>query len=130
MKQNWSHLDKFRVLDGFIRSNKGDRFGAFFIPMNGYVLRVIATDGEVDEDHQGSTDWEHVSVSALDTTFNKELTPRWDMMAFIKSQFWNEDEVVVEFHPAKKDYVNIHEHVLHLWRWKKGEFPTPPTICV
>ena len=98
--------------------------------MNGYVLRVIATDGEVDEDHQGSTDWEHVSVSALDTTFNKELTPRWDMMAFIKSQFWNEDEVVVEFHPAKKDYVNIHEHVLHLWRWKKGEFPTPPTICV
>lgn len=131
MKTNWSHLDKFRVKDGqFISTRNGDTHGAFFIPFSGMVLRIIATDGKDDEDVNGSTQWEHVSVSALDKVFNKEKTPGWDAMCFVKGLFWNEDEQVVQYHPSVKDYVNMHEHVLHLWRWKKGEIPKPPTICV
>ncbi len=51
-------------------------------------------------------------------------------MCFIKDLFWDEDDVVVQYHPAKSDYVNNHQYTLHLWRPTEGEMPTPPSIMV
>lgn len=68
--------------------------------------------------------WEHVSVSA------KIGLPRWDEMCWVKDQFWEPDEWVMQFHPAEKDYVNIHENVLHLWKPINVEIPHPPRHCV
>ena len=132
MKTNWSHLDKWRFQEPPYLSAPGSTFGAFQIRRNGVILQVIATDGVIESTAPKGPheDWEHVSASAYDTMFRKERTPRWEEMCFLKDQFWNEDEVVIQFHPAKSDYVNIHDFVLHLWRWKKGIFPTPPKICV
>lgn len=68
--------------------------------------------------------WEHLSVSM------PGKTPTWDQMCIMKDIFWNEDEACVEYHPKKEDYVNMHEHCLHIWRPTDVELPTPPHILV
>jgi hypothetical protein len=89
--------------------------GAFLIPFESFALRVIASDG---------TGWEHVSVSL------PNRTPNWREMCFIKALFWDEEDVVVQYHPATSQYVNRHENRLHLW-WPVGvEMPTPPKELV
>jgi hypothetical protein len=100
----------------------GDPFGAFivFCSMTRRTLNVIATDGD-------DTDWEHISVSIAQAP---KQCPRWDEMCFVKSLFWDENETVVQFHPADDDYVNFHQGTLHLWRYRGGPFPMPPKICV
>jgi hypothetical protein len=70
--------------------------------------------------------WEHVSVSPL-----KEYnTPTWADMCYIKELFFNDDEVVVQYHPRKADYVNFVSNCLHLWRPINGAIPTPPRFYV
>ncbi|TXH71415.1 MAG: hypothetical protein E6Q83_03625 [Thiothrix sp.] len=68
------------------------RGGAFFIQSLKLkqALKVIAS---VEEG------WEHVSVSL------GNRCPTWD-----------EEDMVIQFHPAKSEYVNLHPHALHLWR--------------
>ena len=102
--------------------------GAFSIKLwPGATACCIVSDGSGLKEI-GLEIWEHVSVHMEDGN-GKERTPSWGDMCLNKDIFWNEDEVVVQFHPAKKDYVNLHPHVLHLWRRAEG-FPTPPKVCV
>lgn len=70
--------------------------------------------------------WEHVSVSA----FKKSYTPTWDEMCHFKDMFFREDETVVQYHPAREDYVNIMTNCLHLWRPIGESLPKPPRIYV
>lgn len=142
MRSDWSHLDKYRVMDGSPYSSKpGDPYGAFEVPYDSksivagrtQLLRIIANSaldgiGEAGE-------WEHVSVHAHDPQVvyyggNGERIPTWEEMCFVKDLFWKEDECVIQFHPAKKDYVDVHVFVLHLWRSTKVPFPMPPKECV
>lgn len=73
------------------------RGGVFFMQ----ALSVIASveDG-----------WEHVSVSL------GNRCPTWDEMCFVKNLFWDEEDIAIQFHPAKSEYVNLHPYALHLWR--------------
>jgi len=71
--------------------------------------------------------WEHCSVSI--STFYKRC-PSWEQMCEVKNAFWNEDECCIEYHPAKKDYVNNHNYCLHIWKPINQEIPTPPSIMV
>jgi len=90
--------------------------GAFLVPlMTGVVLNVMASDGEA---------WEHVSVS---TPYR---SPAWDEMCFIKDTFWDADDCVMQVHPPKADYVNIHPYCLHLWRPMVVPIPRPPKWMV
>lgn len=71
--------------------------------------------------------WEHVSIN------KKTTTPSWEEMCMLKDMFFSDDETVVQFHPAKENYVNISENCLHLWKpieKYSGKMPTPPTILV
>lgn len=70
--------------------------------------------------------WEHVSVSP----FRHSYTPSWAEMCRIKDIFWHDDEVVVQYHPAKSEYVNNMPNCLHLWRPVNEVMPTPPSIMV
>lgn len=70
--------------------------------------------------------WEHVSV----TPIKKRITPSWDDMCILKDIFFNEDETVVQYHPAKSEYVNNVPNCLHLWRPINDVMPTPPSIMV
>ena len=51
-------------------------------------------------------------------------------MSYVKRLCWDAEDVVVQFHPRESEYVNCHPHVLHLWRPKHVEIPTPPSILV
>jgi hypothetical protein len=44
--------------------------------------------------------------------------------------FFRDDEVVLQYHPRKEDYVNRLRNCLHLWRPQDVEMPTPPKIYV
>ena len=66
--------------------------------------------------------WEHVGVSL---PLEKRL-PTWDEMCDVKTFFWDSTDMVIQYHPAEKDYVNNHSRVLHLWRPIDQEVPKPP----
>jgi len=51
-------------------------------------------------------------------------------MKFIKNLFFEPDELVIQFHPPEKDYKNIGETVLHLWRPWDQEIKLPPIYMV
>lgn len=78
-------------------------------------MRVIASNG---------MGWEHVSISL------KNRCPNWREMCFVKDFFWDPHEVVMQLHPAKSEYVNMHPNCLHLWRPIGIDIPTPPSILV
>jgi len=84
------------------------------------VLWIIASDG---------AGWEHVSLHT-ETVAGETVTPTWDEMCFVKDTFWQEEDCVVQFHPPKSEYVNMHPHVLHLWRPAGRNIDTPPSILV
>ena len=117
--------DQYRLhLNGTqYETSDGSPFGVFMIPgraANGRILKVLANDKE-------GTGWEHVSVT-IEGQPNK--CPSWDEMCIVKNLFWPEDQTVVQYHPAKKNYVNVHSGCLHLWRCPEQVFPTPPNFCV
>ncbi len=68
--------------------------------------------------------WEHLSVSM------PSRTPTWEQMCKMKDIFWGKDEACVEYHPKEEDYVNNHQHCLHIWKPTDVELPTPPSILV
>jgi len=116
---NLELLEKWRSTEGFMPSNRGDTHGFFEIPSMDKKrpfakLRVLAA--------QKGMEWEHVSVSL------QHRIPTWAEMCKVKDLFWDEDEVVVQYHPRKEDYVNNHQHCLHLWR--HVDMITPPTELV
>lgn len=90
---------------------------AYQFPLsNKNLLCVItSTDGKK---------WEHVSVSGLDAQGNG-YTPSWDEMCFIKDQFFDAEQVAIQIHPKKSEYVNSHKNCLHLWRDITGSFDLP-----
>lgn len=106
-----------------MRSSPGDPCGIFIIRYQSDNLACIATNGDGEEPL-----WEHVSV----TVKNRKMVtlPRcatWEQMCFVKNQFWHESEVVIQYHPAKADYISFHLFCLHLWRPVGVELPQPPT---
>lgn len=70
--------------------------------------------------------WDHVSVAPS----QKRITPSWDDMCAIKDIFFEDDEWVVQFHPAKDQYVSNVSNCLHLWKPQKQELPIPPSCLV
>ncbi len=110
-------LEKCRIKEGILKSDKSfGNNGAFEIPYKkSIVLNVIASD---------QIGWDHVSVSL------PNMTPTWLMMCFVKDLFWYDNEVVIQYHPKKDDYINHHNYCLHLWKPKETELPTPPTWMI
>src|SRR5687768_16455044 len=101
----WKYLNRHRVRTAMFATNDSDGCnGAFCLMLNGKKVKVIASDG---------MGWKQVSVSFHDTP---TFTPSWEIMCRIKDLFWEPEDVVVQFHPAKSDYVNQHPGCLHLWQ--------------
>lgn len=87
--------------------------GAFLIPYQSFIPRIIASDG---------MGWEHVSVSL------PNRCPNWREMCCIKNLFWDAEDVVIQYHPAKSAYVNRHETTLYLWRPIGKAIPPPKEL--
>ena len=106
--------------------------GAFILlsPEPGWMLMVIVSDG-TDPAVPEADGWEHVSVHAAraEGAFQSR-TPTWNEMAFVKAEFWDDEDCVVQFHPRRSHYVNLHPHTLHLWRSRTQPMPEPPSMLV
>ena len=109
-----------RVRHGPMASD--DRYGltgAFFVlsPIDRKRMKIVASEASPENV------WEHVSVS------RQRRCPNWPEMCFVKSLFWGPEEEVVQFHPRKSNYVNLHPFCLHMWRNVNGH-DLPPSIFV
>ena len=112
--------ERYRVSKGVFASDSRAGNNGHFIIKNGRTdYHIIVSDGE---------GWEHVSVHC--TSNGKERTPTWSEMCHTKDLFWDKQDVVLQFHPAESDYVNMHKHVLHLWRQVDVQVITPPMYLV
>jgi len=97
--------DNFKLLE---QSNDG---GSFALNFKNNLVVIVASFGG---------GWDHVSVSM------KNRCPTWVEMCFVKNLFFYENEIVIQYHPAKKDYINIHPFCLHLWRKQDAIIEIPP----
>lgn len=130
MKNDWTHLDKFRTYGGAYATAPGERRGMFHFPLPGSrQLRVLATDGEDADADPKDHQWEHVSVSGHCLN-GAMFIPTWEMMCQIKDYFWDEEERVIQFHPPRSEYVNTCNFCLHLWSPVGVDFPHPATLLV
>ena len=117
-----TYLEKYRQRKDelMIYGTNGDSGnGIFKLYVNNRSFRVIASNGG---------GWDHVSVSPCNT--KRQSCPTWDEMCTIKDLFFDPEETVVQYHPPKSDYVNMHPYCLHLWRPHATEIPRPPSIFV
>lgn len=124
MRANGKHLDGYRKVHPTMgQSAPGALWGYFRVRTEDAVLAIISS-GEKHEDN-GIGSWEHVSVSVFPKA---PRLPTWDEMCAVKDLFWSPDETVVQFHPARSDYVNVYD-CLHLWK-PPYSLVLPPTITL
>lgn len=98
--------------------------GFFLFPhyrINDYEIRCMVSDG---------MGWEHVSVTVSHKNKDSSRCPTWEEMCWVKDMFWNESDVVVQYHPAKKDYISMHPYCLHLWKPIGVLLPTPDPLMI
>jgi hypothetical protein len=110
-------------------SSRDGNNGAFDLESSapGWRLALICSDGD---DPHVSEKWEHVSVHAYRHGGKQMRTPTWDEMCYVKGLCLDAEDVVMQLHPRRSEYVNQHPHTLHLWRPIGKEIPTPPSIFV
>ena len=80
---------------------KGDTNGHTMLTHKGSSLSVRFSEG---------MGWDHISISL------RHRCPTWEEMCWVKNLFFDPDDVVMQLHPAKSQYVNYHPYCLHLWR--------------
>ena len=83
----------------------------------GRDLTVFVSDG---------LGWDHVSVSTPAET----AAPTWAEMCWVKDQFFEPDECVIQYHPPHEKYINIQSNCLHLWKPQSEAVPMPPLAMV
>lgn len=110
-------LEELRNTTNLIIRKVGLDGGAGEVQYKKMVGSVIWSDGG---------GWDHVSVAP----YKRSYTPTWEEMCKLKDMFFHDDEVVVQYHPAKSDYVNNINNCLHLWRPQFEAMPKPPAIMV
>lgn len=107
-------LDGYRrVHPVFGSSPLRQSYGYFEIPLADGVMLSVISSGDDPE-------WEHVSVSL------PYRCPTWNEMNRVKELFWSDQETVLQFHPRKDQYRNVHPYCLHMWRHKQTNHVLPP----
>lgn len=129
---DWEFLNKHRVREPNVRvperycSTDEDGFnGMFRFTIDGHLVRCITSDGSGAPD-EDQWKWQHVSVSLE----YEQKPPPWAIMCKIKELFWEDEDWVLQFHPAKSEYVNFHPYCLHLWRYIGKEFRQPYPLSI
>lgn len=120
--KNLNFLDKYRVEHPVAKSMGDETCGLFRIFHTGIIFMILASC---------EAEWEHVSVSLWTKRGTRiDRCPTWDEMVWVKDLLFEEDEVVMQIHPKKEDYVNLAKNCLHLWKPVKEKIPTPPVVMV
>ena len=115
--------ERFRLRQGRLATSPFEPCGAFVVPHYGISIATIVSDGSGWP--LPPPVWEHASVS-----LSVRRTPTWAEMHWVREQLWEPEDTVLQLHPPASEYVNVHEHVLHLWRPIGVDVPRPPRITV
>jgi len=128
IKPNIGLLNKCRQKTGPFATRENDIHGLFFFPIPGKIsthkIKVISSGFEGQPNIGSAEKYYHVSASLA------FRCPTWEEMCFIKSVFYGENVTVVQYHPKKSEYVNIHNFTLHLWLDLEEEIILPDGILV
>lgn len=108
-------LEKCRITTGRFRTTASYGNNGVFIVRGPEHQKLFC----IASDEMG---WDHVSVSIG----GKKRLPTWTEMCFVKDLFWAPEEIVVQYHPARADYINFQGQTLHLWKPNPGVFLFPP----
>lgn len=57
-------------------------------------------------------------------------TPTWREMEWVRDQFWEPEELVVQFSVPRSQHISYHDYTLHMWKPIGVELPLPPSITV
>lgn len=89
----------------------------FALTVGSHNLRIIAS---------ADAEWERVSVSL------QNRVPSWEEMCRVKALFWDDEDVVMQLHARRSQWVNNHVNCLHLWRCiiPGKAIPEPDSILV
>ena len=117
-------LEAGRVRTGYLGSTPENGAYGQFLVQGPCGERLCIVSSGADPGDKLSEGWEHVSIST------RRRTPNWVEMCFVKDLFWPDDEMVIQFHPPRSEYVNNHPFCLHLWRCVDGHVRLPPSILV
>ena len=120
-------VERARIVSGSLASdpNSGPQ-GAFLLPGPlGNTLSVVASNGR-DWKLAGLAGeaWQHVSVSL------PRRCPTWREMEWVREQFFNDDELVLQFSVPREKHINHHDYCLHLWKPTETAIPLPPMETV
>lgn len=122
------NIDEIKQTSGMVIKKEGkDGFGGTVFPIeykNGKVKIVKDIDKALHFMFSWGCGFEHLSVST------PIQCPTWEQMCKMKDIFWRDDEVCMQLHPKKEDYVNCMQYCLHIWRPIDKEIPMPPSIMV
>lgn len=117
-------IEPYRITQGEVASPPQVPYGAFQLPHHNQKHRQELYYGIICSDGEG---WDHVSVQIRSFSFGQpHRVPTWEEMCHIKSLFFEDEETVMQLHPPKSQWVNVHNFVLHLWRPQKESIPLPP----
>lgn len=121
-------IEEIKNTPGILIKKEGeDGFGGTVFPVC-YKNGKIKIDQSIDKALHFIFSWgcgfEHLSVST------PIKTPTWEQMCKMKEIFWRDDEVCMQLHPKKEEYINNHNYCLHIWRPIDKEIPTPPSVMV
>lgn len=97
--------------------------GAFsLMGPTGAEIHIVANDAS----HPLAEGWEHVSVSC------RNRCPNWIEMCWVKDLFWQDEELVLQFHVPRSQHINNNPNVLHMWRDTQNPslVRMPPSIAV
>ena len=120
-----AQLEAGRLQEGPLKTDPSWGATGYFLVQGpcGALLKIVSSDAKAAQE-VGIEPWEHVSVST------RKRVPNWQEMCFVKNLFWEPEEIVVQFHPPRSEYVNNHPNVLHLWRPFDNHIRMPPSIMV
>lgn len=79
-----------------------------------YIWRTNKFIGSASATDFPDEQWEHALLTIISPTVR---CPRYEELSLFKEFFWEKDEVVIQVHPCRENYVNILDS-LHLWRYK------------
>lgn len=124
----WTWLDRYRCMFPGMVSEPGARYGVFRFKLDpkGVNIHCIANDGQAGlRPGEEGWGWEHVSVSV-----SADRCPTWEEMDAVRNLFWLPTETVWQYHVPHAEHINVHPHVLHLWRLADFTMPRPPKWMV
>ena len=97
------------IVKGSTFMGEGNTTAEYMIPVKEGKVRTFHVIASIHK-RPGLPDLEHVSVAG------PKETPRWETMCIIKDLFWDDEDEVIQYHPKKSEYVNMHPRTLHMWR--------------